>query len=240
MPLEVLNPAEEQALRATLTQLGRSAFAITATKDGEHWTLDNRWKAAKLFALSLMLDAGLRVSEAAGVLFTDFMPAQLGNATITVRAENAKTARSRTIPLPVTLGLQLLNARNNWARTALDNRDRPIVGVDHIPAAPSARTIRRWCYELTNVAIGRPVAPHALRHTAATRWMKHTDIRTVQELLGHRSLSSTQIYTHPNTDDLAAAVNSRANPSTAPWDKELAEELTAAAKSQRAARHATM
>lgn len=45
-----------------------------------------------------------------------------------------------------------------------------------------------------------------LRHTFATRLMQKTNIRVVQQLLGHKSLSSTQVYTHPNADDLQKAI----------------------------------
>lgn len=53
-------------------------------------------------------------------------------------------------------------------------------------------------------------SPHKLRHTAATLMYKegNVDIRTLQELLGHTSLSTTQIYTHINNDDLRAAADS--------------------------------
>ena len=53
-------------------------------------------------------------------------------------------------------------------------------------------------------------SPHKLRHTAATLMYKegNVDIRTLQELLGHTNLSTTQIYTHINNDDLRAAADS--------------------------------
>ena len=50
--------------------------------------------------------------------------------------------------------------------------------------------------------LGRSYSPHALRHTFATRLMRKSDIRTVQEALVHSSLSSTQIYTHPGKDGM--------------------------------------
>ena len=46
-----------------------------------------------------------------------------------------------------------------------------------------------------------------LRHTYATRLMRVTNIRTVQVLLGHRRLSSTQIYTHPDQEDKDKAID---------------------------------
>lgn len=56
-------------------------------------------------------------------------------------------------------------------------------------------------------AIGKVVHPHMLRHTFATRLMRVTNSRIVQELLGHKKLTSTQIYTHPNSDDLKKAID---------------------------------
>ena len=54
-------------------------------------------------------------------------------------------------------------------------------------------------------------SPHKLRHTAATLMLQNgVDVRTLQELLGHESLSTTQIYTHVNSPMLREA--SRANP----------------------------
>jgi len=55
--------------------------------------------------------------------------------------------------------------------------------------------------------IKRRIHPHVLRHTFATQLAKVTNIRVVQELLGHSSLESTQIYTHPDMNEAREAVN---------------------------------
>ncbi|GAF88542.1 unnamed protein product, partial [marine sediment metagenome] len=56
-------------------------------------------------------------------------------------------------------------------------------------------------------AIGRPVNPHMLRHTFGSKMMRVTNAAIVQELLGHKHLSSTQVYMHPNGDDLQDAID---------------------------------
>ncbi|HEV2718497.1 MAG TPA: tyrosine-type recombinase/integrase [Thermoanaerobaculia bacterium] len=73
--------------------------------------------------------------------------------------------------------------------------------------------------------IGRRVFPHGIRHTCATAMLKgKADIRFIQEMLGHESLSSTQIYTHVEIGDLKR-VHSRAHPreqdlpADAEWDR---------------------
>jgi integrase len=65
--------------------------------------------------------------------------------------------------------------------------------------------------KMSMLAIGRHVSPHVLRHTFATILLRYTNIRVVQQLLGHVALSSTQVYTHPNSQDQQTAVNAAFN-----------------------------
>ena len=55
--------------------------------------------------------------------------------------------------------------------------------------------------------LGAAFSPHALRHTYATVMLRRgVDLRTLQELLGHSNIATTQRYLHPTRDDLRAAI----------------------------------
>ena len=69
------------------------------------------------------------------------------------------------------------------------------------------RDIHNIVKATTVTAIFRAVNPHALRHTYATILLRYTNIRVVQMLLGHANVSTTQIYTHPNSSDCKDATD---------------------------------
>lgn len=69
------------------------------------------------------------------------------------------------------------------------------------------RDVHRLCCKVTQAALGRKVRPHIMRHTYATMLSRHTNINVVQELLGHSSMHTTQIYLHPTSQDCKNAVN---------------------------------
>ena len=149
--------------------------------------------------LETMYSSGLRVSELVGLGLEDIdFPAGL----IRVRGKGRK---ERLSPL------------GSYAQKALKKRSAkrkpdPKAGKDHT----SAVFLNRFGRRLTSRSVGRMLekylkqcgldqrtSPHTLRHSFATHLLdRGADIRSVQELLGHKSLITTQIYTHVSTTRL--------------------------------------
>lgn len=69
------------------------------------------------------------------------------------------------------------------------------------------RDFQRLIKSISQEAIGRPIHPHILRHTFATRLLSVSNLRIVQKVLGHKNIQTTQIYTHPSNDDISEAIN---------------------------------
>lgn len=165
------------------------------------------WKATRnVLAAVLMMDAGLRVGEVTGLWVTDVYFQNKPVSTLTVRAAIAKGQRLRFIP--VTQRLQAALTRFNkepYLLPDLPDIQRVICNAPQGHGL-TTRTIERIITAAGEAALGRPVHPHMLRHTYATKLLRVTDIRTVQELLGHKNLSSTQIYTHVNDEDKRQAI----------------------------------
>lgn len=158
---------------------------------------------------SLMADAGLRVGELVQLKAADVMditPEGIVHA-LRVRGSIAKGGKERVIPL---------NKRCRGVLMSLYSEDKRHWLKDNAWLWPSSRNaaehitvkaVQDRCTYWGALALGRSISPHQLRHTFATRLMRVTDIRTVQELLGHANLSSTQIYTHPDIADMQSAVD---------------------------------
>jgi integrase/recombinase XerC len=143
--------------------------------------------------LETFYSTGLRVSELVGVNLNDI---DLKEGTVIVRG---KGKRERI----AVLGSKAATALRNWLdhRGEVDKEqrlDRVAVFVNHRGGRISTRSIGRiLAKHLARSRVTTPASPHTLRHSFATHLLDNgADIRSVQELLGHRSLTTTQIYTH--------------------------------------------
>jgi len=151
--------------------------------------------------LELLYASALRVSELCG---TDIDDLDTGRRTVRVMGKGRK---ERVVPYGVP------------AARAIDAylvRGRPVLAArgEGTPAlflgTRGGRLGARSAYDIVSRAIGpavgEGVGPHTLRHSAATHLLDGgADLRSVQEMLGHASLGTTQIYTHVSAERLAAA-----------------------------------
>ncbi len=157
-------------------------------------------------AINLMLQAGFRVGEVTKLSVHDLSYQHSPRSAITIDRDIAKSGRQRTVPVNRTLHAAIRRGFNyvygelglSPAAYALAHTrsGRPL----------TARTVQRNVRALALAALGIPITPHTFRHTFATRLLRVTNIRVVQEALGHARLSTTQIYTHPSTEELTTAV----------------------------------
>lgn len=154
----------------------------------------------------IMLDAGLRVGELVQLLQCDLFMNETPVQTLTVRPAIAKRGRERVIPLSPRTKYAIgkmwsvvwPETTDWWDHFAFYNHDPH----DHL----TARQVQRIILLAGKDALGRRVTPHMLRHTFATRVLAASNIRVTQQLLGHASIATTQIYTHPNSLDHRNAI----------------------------------
>lgn len=161
--------------------------------------------------LELLYGTGIRVSEACGIGFGDL---DLDAGTLRVLG---KRSRERVVPLvrPVrsALALYLDEGRPEFVVARLrrrplgrDAEDAVLLGArgSRLSRQAAWEVIRRWGAEAgLDVA---SLSPHVLRHSCATHLLDGgADLRTVQELLGHASISTTQLYTKVANERLVAA-----------------------------------
>lgn len=171
-------------------------------------TLQQRLNGMRNYTIGLLLlDAGLRVGEVAKLIQTDLIIEGKPVTTLQVTSQIAKGGRERTIPLSQRIRHAVEMMQENWW-SGPRSTYTPFAFYQMGERAPiTTRQVQRIIKEVAIKAIGRPIHPHILRHTFATRLMRMTNIRVVQKLLGHASISSTQVYTHPNDQDLKKAID---------------------------------
>ena len=145
--------------------------------------------------VELMYSSGLRVSETANINISDF---EENKTFLRVLGKGSKT---RLVPM----GRFAINAINNW----LMEREKILNNTDalFLNSKGTRLTVRSIQLRLKKMAVKQglpPIHPHMLRHSFATHMLESSgDLRTIQELLGHSSLSTTQIYTKLDYQHLA-------------------------------------
>lgn len=147
--------------------------------------------------MELMYSSGLRLSELTGL---DLNSVDIADAMVTVVGKGRKT---RSIPV----GRHALKALEKWlkVRETLAAGDETALFVSRRGTRLSNRSIqqrlRQWSLKQ---GMASHVYPHMLRHSFASHILESsTDLRAVQELLGHADISTTQVYTHLDFQRLA-------------------------------------
>jgi integrase/recombinase XerC len=147
--------------------------------------------------LELLYSSGLRLSELTGLAEGDV---NFRDATVRVTGKGAKT---RIVPV----GSHALAALETWlpARGKLARAGEKALFIGRDGSALGARAVqarlKQWALKL---GLADKVHPHALRHSFASHVLQSSgDLRAVQEMLGHASISTTQVYTHLDFQHLA-------------------------------------
>ncbi len=209
MTPKTLTLDEERALR-TYAFGDSLAFTLKRWTSSEPWPRANAGRMIRMrLELMLGLDAGLRVLEIAHFTPSMLNVSSTGCAVLTIPGNLSHASLGRRLPATDLLRDSITSYLRGCAIWYPDWRPAFLLSKPPHATPPDTSTIRRHIYTLTRSALNVEYHPHALRHTFATRLMAVADIRTVQELLGHVSVTSTQIYTHVNADDLRTAINAR-------------------------------
>lgn len=155
---------------------------------------------------TLMLDAGLRVGEVTKLKIGSLMFAGEPCLALVVPKEVAKTKVERTIPATENLKYHIRQMHLFVWKYYESNHRSYAFYFNNSNKPLTVRQVQLIIRQAAILSIGRTVTPHQLRHTFATRLMGVCSTRVIQTLLGHQALSSTQIYTHPNSLDLVSAI----------------------------------
>ena len=198
---------DEDPTAATLTPKQNRRLPSYLTVDDMFRLLDQTaddtvlgWRNRALF--ETLYGSGIRVSELTGLNVFD-VDAAAGCLRVL-----GKGGRERIVPV----GGKALDCIHRYrdrlyARTGIDMvRDGPLF-LNHRNGRLTSRSVGRILEGLIQrCSLAVPISPHGIRHSFATHLLDAgADLRTVQELLGHKSLSTTQRYTHVSIDRLMAA-----------------------------------
>lgn len=188
----IRSPKHSKALPKPLTI--QSALHVVKQENQQE---NEAWINARNAAILMLLyGCGMRISEALSLTPEQFSDPEKTSLFIT-----GKGGKTRLVPLIKIVYEAVQNYLKYCPYPLIDNQ--PLFrGVRGGPLQPAIiqKTVRNL---RTNLGLPETTTPHTLRHSFATHLLSRGgDLRTIQELLGHASLSTTQTYTHVDTDHL--------------------------------------
>ncbi|HNX67989.1 MAG TPA: tyrosine recombinase XerC [Candidatus Omnitrophota bacterium] len=151
--------------------------------------------------LEMLYSSGIRVSELVGLNHDDL---DFFGGLVRVRGKGKK---ERIVPVGQVALRCLKDYLDHKAPKEILNAVKKPLFVSRLGGRLTDRSIRRMILKyVKRTGLGKEVSPHTLRHSFATHMLdRGADLRSVQELLGHANLSTTQIYTHVTTQRLKDA-----------------------------------
>ena len=192
--LEVSLPKLERRLPVFLTEeqmeeLLEAPLKMPQSKQAPQWI-----KFRDVALLELAYSAGLRVSELVGLNVEDV---DLANETARVKGKGSKI-RLCPVGAPACAALERYWAICKHSRQGAVFWNKSREG--RLTVAAVGQLLKKY---LLFCGLDRKISPHKLRHSFATHLLNRgADLRSVQEMLGHTSLSTTQVYTHVSLDRL--------------------------------------
>jgi len=152
-----------------------------------------------LAMIEVLYASGIRVSELCGLNSSSIDTARNTLQVI------GKGDKERVVPLGIPAMRALQNYIAQGRQSLMNEKSDNAVFLGSRGKRIDQRTVREVVYGAM-AAVGSTMGPHGLRHTAATHLLEGgADLRTVQEILGHSSLATTQIYTHVSPERLQTA-----------------------------------
>ena len=156
--------------------------------------------------LALAGEAGLRIGEIERLDWPDLLHAGLPKLVLVIKSGHGGNTE-REVPVSPLLGAAILRYAkyHAWLRGPVPFAG-PVCTFYGKKGRLKRRAIQRMVSRLGLKVLGRKVWPHMLRHTFASRMLGHSDVRTVQALLGHTRLETTQRYLHTSRAAVDSAI----------------------------------
>lgn len=158
-------------------------------------------------AVSIMWYIGLRVSEVTQLDWKQITLLNTSHPSIEILAHQTKTRTPRILPIPIPLRRALeLDAAAEPDQLPLHPPTGLVVHHHYSGAPLTTRAIQYAITDACGAANVGKFSPHSFRHSFATRLLRVSNIRLTQLALGHASITSTALYTHPTLDELELAM----------------------------------